>query len=266
MLEENVRKWTRGKLTGEWQLSDSDIAALLHLNVRYTVHVTQALEAMYSGNDSMQIIMTSNAALTYNRDYRERQVFKMRTLPWDTNLLNAYHNLHFILFMADTTPNFEPFETGFGPVKSMEIPGQDLWIMQLLMKAATDCIRDDFVRLSKNHDSYDYRIDVNMTVDGEATLMLHVSTEYTFEIYAKFEPTVNKNGTFGCKYRVGLSCVNWNYDQLPLTGPKSVKDPMKKNMLAMRDYLRKELKRFSRMLATAEFNRPEYALRVINGK
>lgn len=266
MLEENVRKWTRGKLTGEWQLSDSDIAALLGINVRYTINTLQALEAMYSGNDSMQIHMTANAALQYNRDYRERQVFKMRTLPWDTNLLNAYHNLHFILFMADATPDFKPFETGIGPAKPMGIPGQDLWIMQLLMKAATDCLRDDFVRLSKNHDSYDYRIDVNMTVDGEATLMLHVGTEYTFEIYATFEPTVNKNGTFGCKYRVGLSCVNWNYDRLPLTGPKSVKDPMKKNMLAMRDYLRKELKRFSRMLATAEFNRPEYALSVLNGK
>ena len=115
----------------------------------------------------------------------------MRTLPWDTNLLNAYHNLHVILFMADKTPDFdEPFETGLGPAKRMGIPGQDLWIMQLLMKAATDCIRDDFVRLSKNHDSYDYRIDVNMTVDGEATLMLHVGTEYTFEIYAAFEPSM----------------------------------------------------------------------------
>ena len=79
----------------------------------------------------------------------------------------------------------------------------------------------------------------------------------------RFEPYIKANGIFGCFYKVDLDCGTWDGHAKPLS---QVDTRLKKNMVAMRDYIRKELARFSKLLFNAEFNQPDNALFNLNAK
>jgi hypothetical protein len=263
--EEDVSYWTRGSVTGEWQLTDRDI------NRMFEEHVIdgdyQSKESLYDGS-AMQLHMTSPLAMEYNWKYRYSQVYKMRTIPWDTNLLNAFHNLHFICYMADQVPDFsEEIHDGNHPAYKIGLPGKPLWIFELIMKAATECLRDDYVN-HYNRDSVhtDSIAPLQSHIDDSVGLGLHLRGDSLINIFVDFQPTIKDDGTFGCKYSVQLSSETWQGRKVPIYGKKASKHPLRQNMLAMASYLKKELKRFSKMLDKAEFNQPEYALKLLNGK
>lgn len=262
--EETIDYWTRGDLHGEWQLSDTDVDNMFHpflLDNR-----TLKKEQLYLGS-AMQLHMTSQVALEYNWKYRQEQARKMRVIPWDTNLLNAFHNLHFICYMADKVPNFdEDIHDGQHDYR-IDVPGRQLWLLELVMKAATDCLRDDFIKKSKKDKNHDYRVTpMTAEMDDSVGFGLHITGECLFNIWVDFKPTVKEDGTFGCKYSVDLSAETWNGFNFPVYGKKASKNPLRQNMLAMAKYIKRELKRFSKMLDKAEFNQPEYALKLLNGK
>ena len=104
--------------------------------------------------------MMSDEAMKYNVAYRNRQVEKMHSLPWDVNMLNAFHNLHFTLYMADMLPDFVHTIDDGKRVYKMDIPGRPMWILQLVMKAATECLRNDYIKVSSKTDdaAHDHRI------------------------------------------------------------------------------------------------------------
>lgn len=206
--------------------------------------------------------MTTRDALKYNVQYRERQIAKMRSMPWDTNLLNAFHNLHFILYMADVNPDFST-EVGDGkrPQYKMDVPGRDLWVMQLIMKAASDCLRDGFIRANAKAKC---AISPYITKDG--TFGFKVIGDCVYNLYVDFNPTVKANGTFGCTYNVHMVCTTWDYNIIPLKSHRARNFLLTGNMIMMRDYIKKELSRFTKMLENAEFNQPENSLLNLNGK
>ena len=265
MADETIENWTRGDLYGEWAVSEHDIVQMLGLNQTYEVGILQTMEELYSGKDSRSIIMTTNDALQFNASYRNRQLERMKNFPWDQNMLDAYHNLHFILYMADKMPKFDSVRCEGKTYRGMDVPGRDLWVFQLIMKAATVCLRDDFIKVSTDASNVkDYRFGLCSDLDGNADVLLHVAGGYLFFLNTSCQPTVKKNGTFGCKYGVSLSCLSCAFDSVPVTGKAAVKNPLKKNLFAMKKYIEKELNRFSKMLDKAEFNQPEYALAKLN--
>ena len=266
--EETVNSWTRGALTGEWSLSRKDVARIFGPNDGLGVEGVQRMELMYAGNNSMLPHMTSREAMMYNVSYRKKQEDKMHSLPWDTNMLNAFHNLHFIMYMADKVPDFTQVINDWQRTYQVDVPGRPMWILQLIMKAATDCLRDDLLKItSKNKDlEYDYRVTPFVTDFDTLGFELHIAGDCLFDIIVDFNPTTERNGTLGCTYKVTLLCSDWDEEPVPLTGPKSSRNPLKKNMLAMRDYIKNELAQFAKQLKTAEFNRPENALCKLNAK
>ena len=261
--EETISNWTRGDLHGEWTLSHDDMSGIFGPSSEWRPKCLQETELEYAGNDSMRVCMTEEDALEFNVPFRNRQEFKMRTLPWDVNLLNAFHNLHFILYMADRMPDFRtPMYKDDRPF-NMSVPGLRVWIFQLIMKAASECLRDDFIKISsKGDNSYDYR--VTPTTANSPGFELHIAGDCIFNLFVYFAPTVNGDGTFGCEYNVDLCCSLWNGGSLPLTGKRATDNPLRANMIAMRDYIKKELSGFSKTLAKAEFNRPENSLYKLN--
>lgn len=139
------------------------------------------------------------------------------------------------------------------------------------MKAATECLRDDFIteserRYPNGYDPSKYRFSPIMADDGTPGMFLHITGECLFYLYVEFKPRVNPDGTFGCRHRVLLECSTWEGDRWPLTGKGSSSNPLKANMLAMKKYIGKELAGFDRMLRDADFNRPENSLAKLNGK
>ena len=254
--EENIEYWTRGDLHGEWTITDSDLDTI------YQEIASEFTIQLYDGNDTMKPHMTSNEAMRYNWKYRRHQGWKARTLPWDVNLLNAFHNLHFIMYMADKVPDFNELVKEGEREYKVGVPAKDVWILQMVMKAATDCLRDDFIKISKERDPHDYRVTPRFSsYDGRAGFELHIVSDCLFCLWVDFNPIFNKDGTLGCTYKVALTCGDWNRHRKPIYGKGATDNPLRENMLRMRSYVKKELKRFSKMLADAEFNKPEYALK-----
>jgi hypothetical protein len=103
-------------------------------------------------------------------------------------------------------------------------------------------------------------------MDDSVGFGLHITGECLFNLWVDFQPTVKEDGTFGCKYSVDLSAETWNGFSLAVYGSKASRNSLRQNMLAMAKYIKRELKRFSKMLDQAEFNKPEYALKLLNGK
>ena len=254
--EETIEWWTRGDLHGEWTITDNDLDTI------YQEPATAFMMQLYDGNDTMKPHMTSTEAMGYNWRYRRHQGWKARTLPWDLNLLNAFHNLHFIMYMADKVPDFnEVVKEGKREYK-VGVPAKAVWILQMLMKAATDCLRDDFIKISEENDPNDYRVTPMFSSDdGSMGFELHICSDCLFCIWVDFDPVFKMDGTLGCEYKVVLTCGDWYRRRKPIYGKDATDNPLRKNMLRMRSYVKKELKRFSKMLAAAEFNQPEYALK-----
>lgn len=279
--EECKQCWTRGDFEGEWLPSDGDLDDMFEpyretaINVanRTTAYRTTAYLVRYIANGSMIPFMSTFEAYKYCLPLRDRAVFKMKNLPWNVNLLNAFHNLHFTLFMADMNPVFtvsgwnddRPADT------AITVPAWQLWILQLVYKAATECLRDDYVKLSEDDEkASDLRISTLFSDDDHRSvgLELHVAGEGLLDLWVTGEPTVKKNGTLGFKHSVSLFAYNWGGEKLSIYGgPGSTQytGPLKENMKNMKSYIAKELSMFTKELAGAEFNRPEYALCKING-
>ena len=142
-----------------------------------------------------------------------------------------------------------------------------MWMLELIMKAATECLRDDFIKQSKEDKGTDYRVTPRTSdeIDGVG-FTLHITGDCIFNLWLEFHPTIKDDGTFGCDYSVNLSAETWHSRNVPIYGSRASKNPLRQNMLAMRTYLKNELKRFSKMLDKAAFNQPEYALKRLNGK
>lgn len=263
--EQCIINWTRGDLHGEWSLSSRDIECIFGPGDCVDGSKIQKLGLLYAGNDSMLPHMMSDEAMKYNVDYRNRQVEKMHSLPWDVNMLNAFHNLHFTLYMADMLPDFVHTVDDGKRVYTMDIPGRTMWILQLVMKAATECLRNDYIKVSsKTADAAaDHRISPLVADEHWSGLQLHVVADAVISVMARFEPYIKANGIFGCSYKVDLGCETW--DGYPKSLSR-VDTRLKKNMVAMRDYIRKELARFSKMLLNAEFNQPDNALFNLNAR
>ncbi len=280
--EECKQCWTRGDFEGEWRPSDGDLDDMFEPQRESSINVanrTTAYLVRYIANGSMIPLMSTFEAYKYCLPLRDRAVFKMKNLPWNVNLLNAFHNLHFTLFMADMNPVFTVpgcdgvvvwNEDGRPDDNAITVPAWQLWILQLVYKAATECLRDDFVKLSADDDKApDLRISTIFSDDHKSVgLELHVAGEGLLDIWVTGEPTVKKNGTFGFKHSVSLFAYNWGGEKLSIYGgPGSTQytGPLKENMKNMKSYIAKELSMFTKELAGAEFNRPEYALCKING-
>ena len=262
--EETANSWTRGDLTGEWALSRKDIDHIFGPDDQVSALNAQTkYEPLYGGRDTMLPHMTTLDAMKFNAVFRHSQEHKMRSLSWDTNMLNAYHNLHFILYMADMLPDFVHAIDDGKRTYTMDVPGRPMWILQLVMKAATECLRDDYIKVSrKNADAaYDHRISPIVADWKWFGIELHVVADAVISVMVQFEPRIKANGIFGCSYKVDLGCGTWAGDAMPIS---RVDTRLKKNMVAMRDYIRKELARFSKMLLNAEFNQPYNALFNLN--
>lgn len=265
--ERCIGNWNRGDIRGEWMLSHDDI---VHMFVpQYDADVLQEKEQLFAGNNYMLPHMTSIHALQFNVPYRNYQEYKMRSLPWNVNLLNAFHNLHFILYMADIMPDFaKPIDDG-QRIYCMDIPGRQLWILQLIMKAATDCLRDAFVKLSEEcKDISKYRCTPTTSdIDDSLGFELHIVGDCVFNIWVDFKPATNSNNlTFCFTHKVELTCGDWGYGKIPLTGKRASKSPLRECMIGMRNYIDYALKQFAKTLMYAEFNRPENALCKLNAK
>lgn len=165
--------------------------------------------------------------------------------------------------IVNGTPGTDaPFEV----VDMVECPGR----FEIVYKAATECLRDDFVKLSADDDKApDLRISTIFSDDHRSVgLELHVAGEGLLDIWVTGEPTVKKNGTLGFKHSVSLFAYNWGGEKLSIYGgPGSIQytGPLKENMKNMKSYIAKELSMFTKELAGSEFNKPEYALCKING-
>ena len=273
--EECKQCWTRGDFEGEWLPSDSDLDDMFehyHEGTTDVANRTTAYLVRYIAHGSMIPLMSTFEAYKYCLPLRDRAVFKMKSLPWNVNLLNAFHNLHFTLFMADMNPVFKVPGWNDDPPddNAITVPAWQLWILQLVYKAATECLRDDYVKLSEDDEkASDLRICTLFSDDHRRVGMeLHVAGEGLLDICVTGEPTVKKNRTLGFKHSVSLFAYNWGGEKLSIYGgPGSTQytGPLKENMKNMKSYIAKELSMFTKELAEAEFNRPEYALRKING-
>ena len=276
MNEECKPCWTRGNFEGEWMLSPGDLDDMFTPVREYESNVINRSTAyllQYIAKGSMTLFMSTFDAYTYCKPLRERAVFKMKNIPWNVNLLNAFHNLHFTLFMADQNPVFDVpgwNEDGRPNDSAITVPAWQIWILQLVYKAATDCLRDDFIKVSEQ-DETKFRISTLFADDHKSVgMQLHVVDDGLINLWISGEPTVKKNGTFGFKYSVSLSSYTW--DGVPMSmygngqcGKVPYIGPLKENMKNMKSYIVNELKRFTEELSKAEFNRPEYALCKING-
>lgn len=277
--EECKQCWTRGDFEGEWLPSDGDMDGMFEPHREAPINVanrTTTYLANYMANGSMTPLMSTFEAYKYCLPLRDRAVFKMKSLPWNVNLLNAFHNLHFTLFMADMNPVFDVpgwNEDGRPNDSAITVTAWQIWILQLIYKAATDCLRDDFIKLSEQDDTK-FRISTRFADDHKSIgMQLHVVDDGVINLWISGEPTVKKNGTFGFKHSVSLSSYTW--DGVPLSlygkddsspyGKLQYTGPLKENMKNMKSYIAKELSMFTKELAGAEFNRPEYALCKING-
>lgn len=262
--ERCISNWNRGDIRGEWMLSHSDFKYMFLPD--YDALTVQEKEQLYAGSNYLLPHMASMDALMYNVQYRNYQETKMRSLPWNVNLMNAFHNLHFILYMADRMPDFNTKIDDGQRTYMMDIPGRPIWIFQLIMKAATDCLRDKFVKLSETcGDDSKYRC-TPMATDNDDALgfQLHITGDCVFNIWVDFKPCVNEDGTFGFKHKVSISCSTWHYGRVPLTGKGASKSPLRKCMLNMRSYIDYALVQFAKALRKAEFNRPENSLFLLN--
>ena len=266
MNEEITINWTRGDLNGEWLPSDIDIAIMFEPGMRSaTTALEKANEYAKHVKDTMIPLMTTLDAYKYCIPLREKAIFKMKNLPWDTNLLNAFHNLHFTLFMADINPEFQ---VAIAPPMQVcakdsvyTVPGWPIWILQLIYHAASECLRDDFIKASKK-DPNDYRIDSQFTDDHQSVGMtLHLVSDICIDIWVDFLPKVNDDGTLGFNHSVELNAHEWNGDKANIAPKK----PLRKNMLRMKEYIDDQLKQFAKTLKNADFNSPMYALKNING-
>ncbi len=265
MNEEITECWTRGDLNGEWLPSELDIAIMFEPDTRCT---TTALEKAneYAAHvkDTMIPLMTTFDAYKYCIPLREKAIFKMKNLPWDTNLLNAFHNLHFTLFMADINPGFnvsiDPLQV-YDNDSVYTVPGWPIWILQLIYHAASECLRDDFIKAAKK-DPHDYRIDSQFTDDHQSVGMsLHLVSDICIDIWVTFIPKVNEDGTLGFNHVVELNAYHWKGNKANIAPRK----PLRKNMLRMKEYIEDKLNQFAKTLKNAEFNSPMYALKNING-
>ena len=265
-IEENRLNWTRGDLDGEWHPSDDDVGTMFEpdsdLPASASARTTTYL-VNYMANGSMTPIMSTFEAYKYCMPLRDRAVFKMKNLPWDVNLLNAFHNLHFTLFMADMNPVSaapgRPNDTAITP------PAWQIWILQLIYKAATECVSKDFATLSEQDAIRDYRISTIFTDDHKSVGMrLNITGEGYMDLWVTGEPTIKKDGTFGFKHSESLSTVVY-IRNFQVSMSNTYRGPLKSNMKNMKSYITRELTRFNKMLSRAEFNRPEYALKNING-
>ena len=247
--EEGVGYWTRGELRGEWSLSHRDILEIFGPDSGECPAVVQANGRVFAGKDSMLPHMTSPDAMAYNVDYRDRQAEKMRLLPWDVNMLNAYHNLHYICYMADILPDFSATPGRY----RMDVPGRDLWILELIMEAATKCLRDDLVAAdSAEGDRHRYRASPRVS-DGIPGFWLHVTGLCVFGLSVEFRPTAD--GPLGFRSTVTLDCDSWDGERYALSGRNAPDTPLLKGMVRMKNYVRSALDRFREELAAAEFNR-----------
>lgn len=145
----------------------------------------------------------------------------------------------------------------------MDVPGRDLWVMQLIMKAASDCLRDGFIRANAKTKCTIYPY---ITKGGTFGFKVIVIDDCVYNLYVDFNPTVKANGTFGCTYKVQMVCTTWDYNIIPLKGRRARNFLLTGNMIRMLDYIKKELSRFTKMLEKAEFNQPENSLLNLNGK
>jgi hypothetical protein len=259
-----MENWRRGDIHGEWKPSSYDIVSLFGSYMNASV--AQMMEELYGGDDTMRLHMTTNNAIAFNYKYRKKLVDQMVSLPWDMNMLGAFHKLHFILYMADKNPDFDETICDGPHTFSMDVPGRDIWILELIYKAATECLRDNFIKASKATDKkYKYRIST-LYCQRDMGIELYVTDDYYVDLWVSFEPVVNKNGTFGCKHKVSMS--GWytgGGGKFQLTRNMAKKEPLVDSMLRMKSYITDELKKFSRILRKADFNTPEYALCKING-
>lgn len=248
--EEIISDWSRGDVRGEWTLSHDDIETIFGPIPSLSPRLLQQQERQYAGDEYMLPHMTSGFALAFNAAYRDRQEEKMRMLPWNVNLMNAFHNLHFICYMANMLPDFENETDDGRRCFRMDVPGRYLWILQLVMKAATECLRDGFVRIASRKDNgYKYRA-TPLAGSDWVGFELHISGCCIYTLTVEFRPTFT--GPLGCEYSVGLECNSWRGGRLSMNGK-----PLKDGMLAMKKYIRKELDRFDDELRCAEFNRLE---------
>lgn len=124
--EESASHWSRGDLHGEWSLNSSDICRMFGpLDWTNVIHL-QEVQKPFSGNDTMRPCMTSDEAIVLNADYRAKQEAKIHSFSWKANMLNAFHNLHFILYMAGMLPDFTK-KIDAGPLKvRMNVPGRTM--------------------------------------------------------------------------------------------------------------------------------------------
>ena len=268
MQEETILNWTRGNLRGEWRPSDDDINMLYNPAFGFEP-VSKVYRLCFdydtrARENSMRTDLMSFDAYRFSMLLRQKALFKLNSLPWDTNLMNAFHTLHFALFMEDMTPVFFA-NSAYTPDDGYTVPAWQVWILQMVFQTASECMRDDFIRLSKKDDNK-YRI--SAWVDGlhsMAGMKLHVTGDAVFHLYVSFSPETKKNGTLSFKYSVYLESSTWDYAVLPTSGPRASKCPLLADMKKAKKLIHTKLARFSRELAEAPFNRPEYALQNING-
>lgn len=265
MNEEYYDYWTRGDVNGEWLPSELDIAIMFEPDTRSaTTALQKANEYAAHVKDTMIPLMMTFDAYKYCIPLREKAIFKMKNLPWDTNLLNAFHNLHFTLFMADINPEFnfgiDPMQ-GYPKDSVYTVPGWPIWILQLIYHAASECLRDDFIKAAKK-EPHDYRIDSQFSDDHQSVGMtLHIVSDICLNIWVDFIPKVNEDGTLGFNHVVELTAYHWNGDKANIAPRR----PLRKNMIRMKEYIEDQLNQFAKTLKNAEFNSPMYALKNING-
>lgn len=254
MYQESINNWTRGDLKGQWLPSEADIDRIfdpIEDQGPTSLRNSLAFVEQYHKDPFVPFMMTFDA-YRYCIQLRQDAIFKMQHLPWDTNLLNAFHNLHFTLFMADVNPCFD------NVLLKYTVPAWQVWMLQLVYEAATECLRDDFVKLSEEKENY--AIETLATHDHESVgILLQYANIGILELWVDFKPKVHKNGTLGFDYKLTLYRHAWAGKNAPL------KLPLDENFNAMRDYINEKLKTFKQTLKKAEFNSPDYALDKING-
>lgn len=258
MNEEITIHWSRGDLNGEWLPSEDDIDDIFDPHREdgpVTLRTCAAYMKQYHENTFVPFMNTFDA-YRYCLPLRDRAIRNLCSLPWDTNLLNAFHNLHFTLFMADVNPSF-----GKDRVVDYTVPAWQVWILQLIYHAASECLRDDFIKVSKK-DPHNYRIATLATDDRKSVGMtLHLVSDICIDIWVDFIPKVNKDGTLGFDHSVELGAYHWNGDKANIAPRRA----LRKNMLRMKEFTDAQLKQFAKTLKNAEFNSPMYALKNING-
>lgn len=255
MYKESINNWSRGDLKGKWLPSEDDIDEIFdphNENGPDTLRTCAAYMKQYHENTFVPFMNTFDA-YRYCLPLRDRAIRNLCSLPWDTNLLNAFHNLHFTLFMADVNPSF-----GNDRLVDYTVPARQVWMLQLVYEAATECLRDDFIKLSE--DKENYAIETLATHDHESVgILLQYANIGILELWVDFKPKVHKDGTFGFDYKLTLYRHAWE-------GKNShLKLPLDENFKAMKAYVAAKLRKFKQTLKKAEFNSPDYALDKING-